>query len=204
MAQHIMSHSTHIFRNHVATTFDESISTSRLGQIDRGTWRTAKRDHVLHILQTIAVRITGSKHDVSNILLNLLVDIYLANHLTSLDNLVSGSHGSHLRQGSSNILADNLLLLVNGRITDDYLQHETVHLCLRQRIGTFLLYGVLRSHHEEGVRQVEGLAADSHLLLLHGFQQGTLYLGWCTVDFICQYEVGKYRSLLHLEFLVFL
>ena len=41
-------------------------------------------------------------------------------------------------------------------------------------------------------------------MLLHGFQQSTLNLGGSTVDFIGKDEVGKYRTTLHLEVLVFL
>ena len=41
-------------------------------------------------------------------------------------------------------------------------------------------------------------------MFLHGFQQGTLHFGWCTVDFVRQHEIGKHRTSLHLEVLVFL
>ena len=54
------------------------------------------------------------------------------------------------------------------------------------------------------MRQLESLVTDSHLAFLHGFQQGALYLGRSTVNFIRQYEVGEYRTLLHLEAFVFL
>ena len=204
MAQHVVSHSTHILRNHVATTLNEGVSPCCLGQIDRGTWRTTKRNHVLHILQTIAVWIAGGKDDVGNILLNLLVNIYLANNLTGLDNLFSGCHGRNGGQCTSNVLTDNLLLLFNGRIANDDLQHKTVHLGFRQRIGTFLLDGVLRSHHQEGIGQFKGVGTNGDLFLLHGLEQGALYLCWCTVDFVCQYEVGKYGTFLHLELLILL
>ena len=49
--------------------------------------------------------------------------------------------------------------------------------------------------------QGESLLANGHLMFLHRFEQGTLHLGRCTVDFVGQHEVGEYRTLLHLEVL---
>ena len=199
-----MGYSTHILRHHITTTFNESISAGCLGEVDAGTRTSTKGDHILQVLQAITVRIARSKHDVSNILLNLLVDIHLTNHTAGLQNLISRRHRCHHRHLACNVLADNLLLFIERRIVNDHLQHKTVYLCLGQRIGTLLLDGVLGSHHEEWIRQMESLTANGYLLLLHGFEQGTLHLGWSTVDFICQYEVGENRTLLHLELLVFL
>jgi len=44
----------------------------------------------------------------------------------------------------------------------------------------------------------------SHLVLLHGFQQGALDLGRGTVDFIGQDKVGEDGALVHLEAFVLL
>ena len=46
---------------------------------------------------------------------------------------------------------------------------------------------------------MESLLADGYLMFLHRLKQGTLHLGWSTVDLICQDEVGKHRSSLHME-----
>ena len=65
-----------------------------------------------------------------------------------------------------------------------------------------MLDGVLRSHDKEWVWQTEGLFADGYLMLLHGLQQGTLYLRWGAVDFIGEDEVREDRPFLHLEVLL--
>ena len=70
-----------------------------------------------------------------------------------------------------------------------------------QRIGAFLLYGVLGSHDEERVIEFVGVFADGYLPLLHGFEQGALHFGRGAVYFICQYEVGKYGTFLYLKLL---
>ena len=41
-------------------------------------------------------------------------------------------------------------------------------------------------------------------MLLHGLQEGTLYLGWSSVDLVGEDEVGEDRPLLYLEVLVLL
>ena len=41
-------------------------------------------------------------------------------------------------------------------------------------------------------------------MLLHGLEQGTLDLGWSSVDLVGEDEVGEDRPLLHLEVLVLL
>ena len=83
---------------------------------------------------------------------------------------------------------DELFFFLLG-VVDHDLEHKTVYLGFRQRVSAFLLDGVLGSHHEEGIRQRVGLVADGHLMLLHGLEQGALYLGGRTVDLIGQDEV---------------
>ena len=146
-----MCNGTDIFWYYIAATLDEGVCTGCLGQVDGGTGRAAEGDELLELAQLITVGITGGKDDIGNILFDLLVDIYLLNHLTGVDDLLSGCHGLHLGQSAKDILTDNHLLFLNGRIVDDHLQHESVDLCFGQRIGTFLLDGVLGSHDQERV-----------------------------------------------------
>ena len=87
------------------------------------------------------------------------------------------------------------------RIVDDNFQHEAVELRLGQRVGAFLLDGVLRGHHQERLFQLVRGFADGDLAFLHGFEQGALHLGRGAVYFIRQDEVGENRSFLDGEFL---
>ena len=43
-----------------------------------------------------------------------------------------------------------------------------------------------------------------YLMFLHRLKQGTLHLGWSTVNLICQNEIGEDRTALYMESLVFL
>ena len=97
-----------------------------------------------------------------------------------------------------------LALLVALRIVDDHLQHETVDLCLGQRVGALLLDGVLRRHHQERLVELVGRLTYGHLSFLHSLQQCALHLRRCTVNLIRQDEVREDRSFLHHEVLVLL
>ena len=204
MAQHVVGNGTHILGHHIAAALDECIGAGCLGQVDGGTRRTAEGDEVLQLGKSVAVGIARSENDVGDILLNLLVKIYLAHHFAGVDNLLSRADGTNGGQSAHDVLADNLLLLFERGIVDDHLQHETVHLGLGQRIGSLLLDGVLGGHHEERTGKGKCVAANRHLMFLHSLEQSTLHLGRGTVDFIGQHEVGKHRTVLHLEVFVLL
>ena len=81
------------------------------------------------------------------------------------------------------------------RVADHQLEHEAVDLRLGQRVGAFLLDGVLRGQHEERFGQRIGLVADRDLPFLHGFEQRALHLGGRAVDFVGEDEVGEDRAL---------
>ena len=76
-------------------------------------------------------------------------------------------------------------------IADFELQHEAVDLRFGQRIGAFLLDGVLGGQNQERLFELEGLFADGDLFFLHGFEQGALDFGRGAVDFVGQDEVGE-------------
>src|SRR3989344_909155 len=85
----------------------------------------------------------------------------------------------------------NLLFFLKTWIGDQNLEEETICLCFRQGIGTFLLDGVLGCKDEERTLKLERLCTNRHLLFLHRFQQRRLSLGRRTVDLICQDHVCK-------------
>jgi hypothetical protein len=87
--------------------------------------------------------------------------------------------------------AHDLALLFPGRVGDDDLEHEPVHLGFRQRVGALLLDGVLGSQDQERVLQEIGDLADGDLALLHGLQQRAVHLGGCPVDLVRQHDIGE-------------
>src|SRR6266550_6805169 len=102
------------------------------------------------------------------------------------------------RQPSGHALDDDELVHL-ARIADEYFHHEPVHLSLRKLVGAFGLDRVLRGHHEEGVRDLVGLAADRHLPLLHHLEESALDLRWRAVDLVREQEVREHRAERRLE-----
>ena len=84
-------------------------------------------------------------------------------------------------------------------IAHQQLEEEAVQLGLGQRIGPFLLDGVLRGHDEERQGELVALAGDGDGGLLHRFQHGRLGLGRGPVDFVGQTDLREDRPPLELE-----
>src|SRR5438876_610812 len=74
--------------------------------------------------------------------------------------------------------------VVGGRIADDDLHHETVHLRFGQAVGALVLDGVLRREHREEVGQGMGLPPDRDLTFLHRLEECALHLGRSPVDLV--------------------
>ena len=88
-------------------------------------------------------------------------------------------------------LANNIHLFFERRVVEADIEHKTVELSFRQRIGAFLLDGVLCCEDKERVRQRIGSTCNGDGMLLHSFEKGGLSLGWCTVDFVSEDNTGK-------------
>ena len=94
---------------------------------------------------------------------------------------------------------NNVHKLVQRRILNYYLEHETVHLCLGKRISTVLLYGVLSCKNEEGLFKSSGNAHYGYGVLLHRLEKRRLGLRSCTVDLVRKDNIGEDRTGLELE-----
>src|SRR5688572_20000957 len=86
-------------------------------------------------------------------------------------------------------------LLITVRIADSDFKHKAVYLSFREIIGAFLFNWILGREDQKWLFELESLASDCHLALLHGFEEGALNLGGSTIDFICEDKLGKDRPL---------
>ena len=89
--------------------------------------------------------------------------------------------------------------VVRGRIGHANVNQEAVHLRLGQRIGAFLLDGVLRGEDEKQVGKLVSLSGDRHLPLFHRFQQRRLHLRGRAIDLVGQHQIAEQRTGLELE-----
>jgi hypothetical protein len=79
------------------------------------------------------------------------------------------------------------------------LEEEAVELGLGERVGALLLEGVLRRHHEEGLRERVAHTPHRHGPLLHRFEQRGLRLGRGAVDLVGQQHLREDRPAFHVS-----
>ena len=89
--------------------------------------------------------------------------------------------------------AQHLLFLLRRHIPQRQLHKEAVKLRLGQRERSVRFDGVLRRHHDIGLRQREGLAVDRDLAFLHDLQKRGLTAVDGTVDLIRKNHVREQR-----------
>ena len=76
---------------------------------------------------------------------------------------------------------------------DDDVEHESIELRFRQRIGALELDRVLGGEHEERLGELVRPSLDGHAVLLHRFEQRRLRLGRGAVDFVGEHDVREDR-----------
>ena len=84
-------------------------------------------------------------------------------------------------------------------VSHQHFEEEAVQLGLGQRIGAFLLDGVLRGHYQERHFELIAFAGRRDGAFLHGFEHGRLGFGRGAVDFVGQADLGEDRPALELE-----
>jgi hypothetical protein len=75
-----------------------------------------------------------------------------------------------------------------------WVKKEPIDLRFRQRVCPFEIDRVLCGEHDERARQLEAVALDGDLSLLHRLEQGCLRLGRRPVDLVGEDHVRKHRA----------
>ena len=83
-----------------------------------------------------------------------------------------------------------------GGIAQFNQKQKAIQLGFRQGVSTLLFHRVLCCQNKERLGQELGFAHGGNAAFLHGFQQGALGFGRGAVDFVCQQNLGKQRTLL--------
>ncbi len=91
------------------------------------------------------------------------------------------------------------LLRFRRRVVDNHVHQKAVQLGFGQRVGTFLLNGILGGHHQEQPVQRKRAHPDADLAFTHGLEKGRLHLGRRTVDFIRKHQVVEDGAALEFE-----
>ena len=91
------------------------------------------------------------------------------------------------------VRAEHLRLFARARVAHDDAHEEAIDLRLGQRIRALEIDRVLRREHEEGEGQLEAIALDRDLTLLHRLEQRGLRLGGRAVDLVGEHDVREDR-----------
>src|SRR5918999_2497018 len=151
------------------------------------------------IAQTNRLRTAGSVNEIEDVLLDSPIGVHRASLLPSCEHLVGTEYCSSYRLGTVGHAIKDLSFLQPSGVGHHELEHESVHLRLRQGVGALMLDRVLGREHQEQLGKRKGLAADGDLLLLHRLEERALHLGRSPIDLVGKENVGEDGSLLNRE-----
>ena len=158
------------------------------------------RDHIRQVLHPRFLRIAGRGDHIDDVVLDRLLHVHQTNRLARFKELLRGAdridaeRAFVFRRSEKNMVGHTVhdfSFVRRGRIVDLNVHHESVHLRFSQRIGSFLLDGILGRHDQERRLQLVAGVADGDLQFLHALKQRTLHFCRRTVDLICKHQVGE-------------
>ncbi len=167
---------------------------SRLAGHHEGLTRTRTRPPthiILDELRCVRLAQTGLAHKANGIFHDMFGNRNFADEVLQREDVGRTEDMFEFNLPRRGGEADDVVFLGFRRVTDKDIEHEAIELGFRERISTFLLDGVLRSHHEKGFRKMVLRPTGGDLMLLHRFEKRGLGLGRGTVDFVRKNGVGE-------------
>ena len=129
MAEYVVRHVAHIFRNHVAAALQESTRTACQSQVDARTRTAAETNITLHFRHLVRFWSTRCENDVGDVLLDALINVNFLDDFACVENLIQTDNGLNLfRVMLVQMAANDLLFFLQRRIVNDYFQHKAVYL----------------------------------------------------------------------------
>jgi len=186
----------HVLGRDVGAVAQESHRAGGQVQVDRGARAGAVLHELAEVAHAVVRRVARSHYQFHDVLLDALVYVEFVEHLAGREDALGREHRlGGLGRAGAGLAAHDLQLVLLGGVVDLHFQHEAIHLRFGERVGPFLLDGILRGQHQKGRPEAEGLLTDGHLPLLHRLQQRRLHLRRRAVDLIGEDDVGKDRPL---------
>ncbi|SHU13010.1 Uncharacterised protein [Mycobacteroides abscessus subsp. abscessus] len=175
--------------------------TCRFAKRDGRARAGAVFDEPGQVGRQILLGITGDVHDLRDVVHDRGIDVDTPDDVLDVEDVLDRSHRCTLviRVDAGIDPEDDLRLFRGVRVGQNLLEHESVHLRLRQWIGPLLVDRILRGQHQEWFRDLVDLSGDAGLSFLHRLQHGALRLRTGTVDLVQQHDVGMHRAELGLE-----
>ncbi len=193
VTQYVGHQVCHVLRQGITAAAQHGQRAGAFGQVDGGTRAGAEGDELRQALDAVLFRIARGGNQLDGVLHQRRIDVNPAAFRLQGCELLGGGHTGYRHSGTGDALHDDELFFIS-RVVHQHLHHEAVNLGLGQGVSAFSLNRVLCGHDKEGRWHFVCHAGDGDLALLHHFEQGTLHLGRCAVDFVSQQQVGEYRA----------
>ena len=186
-----------VLGNHVITARQECMSPGGRTKMHRGPRRRPVANDGSECVRSVGW--ASAPNQIQQVALNLRIDPDQTQG--DLGRRETSSIDDSVRDGRGSLqpALQHLQFLVAAWIVDTNLHQEPIELRFRQRIGPFVLDGVLRGEDEKGFTERVGRVANGHTTLLHGLEKGALHLCGCAIDLVRQDQVGEHRAFVRFE-----
>jgi hypothetical protein len=143
MSQHVRADALYVLWSDVTAAVEKRVGPSAERKINRRTWRSSVSNKSFES-QIVGCGLARGPDDVHNVVLYAIIDVNAVDHTACGDDLPGVNHwiNSQIRRRSRHQV-ENVSLLRLLRITNVQFEHETVELCFRQLISSFLFNRVL-------------------------------------------------------------
>src|SRR5580700_10847460 len=96
-------------------------------------------------IEFVTLGLARGEDEMDDVIPNFVIDVDLIDQLAgALDFLEFNDARDVVLRRSERHLVENLALLLKGRVANDDLEHEAIHLRLRQRISSLLVNWIFR------------------------------------------------------------
>src|SRR4029434_914923 len=190
MPKYIGHQIPHVLRQNVGASAQESQRPRALDEIDRSARARAEGYVLTQAGDTVAIGIPRSGGEPHRVLLERRVHIDVPALALKHAQLFGGRHRDDI-VGTARYPVDDTEVFSFGWVPDEHLHHESVDLCLGQRVGALRLNGILGGHYQERLGDPVTLAGDCDLSFLHHLEQRALHFRRSPVDLIGKKEVGE-------------
>ena len=180
-------------KRHVIAAAGQRARLARQHQVLRGAHAAAERHPLLDRLRAGRRLRPARPHDRQRVAQHRVGHRHAPHEPLERHQVGAGHRPVELRLEDRGGRADDLQLLVLGRVVDDDVEHEAIELRFGQRIGAFELDRVLRREHVERLFELVGAALDGDAVFLHRLEQRRLRLRRRAVDLVGQHDVGEDR-----------
>jgi hypothetical protein len=149
-----------------------------------GAWACAPAQHALDILGGIGLVWASGADEIEHEIDDMIWHRHFPCKLLGGLEVFSGDDCLDFLRIRAGGASDDATFIVSAGVVHFDQEEKAVLLRFRERIGAFLLDGILRRQHKKRLGKIKGLLTNCDMLLLHRFKKSGLCLGRCAVNFV--------------------